>query len=165
VRKGFIIALALLLITAHSLGCAEQTKPTKEDVLKFAQAISVVETDRDALIVEYQAFAEGFLDMPTLQVFEKAEYFFKTHTDLRKRILNIPTPTLEIKQVHSKFVIAYAAENKAYLAIQSFLVSGDEEGLHTAVNLFSQADTIFVEAYNMMDKLLWQFGLKWSDIQ
>ena len=99
------------------------------------------------------------------RVFEKAEYFVKTHTELRKKMLSIATPSQETKEVHTKYILGYTAENKAYLAVQSFLVSADSEKLYDSIKLFSEADTIFLEATDMMDKLLSEFGLKWSDIR
>jgi len=173
IMKRCLISILIILVLASGLvaGCGsiriapEATTTPKEEVREFAQAVSAVEKDRDDLIVEYQAFTKEFLDMSTLEVFEKAEYFVKTHTELRKRMLSIATPSLEIKEVHTKYLLGYAAENKAYLAAQSFLVSVDEEKLYDSIKLFSQADTIFLEAMDKLDKLLSQFGLKWSDIR
>lgn len=171
--KRYLIPIIIILVLASGMATScgyiritpEATTTPKEEVREFAQAVVAVEKDRDDLIVEYQVFTKEFLDMPTLEVFRKAKYFVETHTELRKKMINIATPSIEIKEVHSKFLIAYAAENKAYLAVQSFLVSANEEKLYDSIKLFSQADTIFLEANDMLNKLLSQFGLKWSDIR
>ena len=171
--KRYLIPILIISLLASGLavGCGstriapEATTTPKEEVREFAQAVVAIEKDRDDLIVEYQASTKESLDMSTMEVFEKAEYFVKTHAKLRKRMLSTATPSLEIKEVHSKFLIAYAAENKAYLAVQSFLVSVDEEKLYDSIKLFSEADTIFLQANDMLNKLLSKFGLQWSDIR
>jgi len=137
----------------------------KEELRVFGSAVLKVEDDRDDLIGEYQSFTKVFLDMSTQAVFERAKYFVETHTELRKRILSIETPNLEIKEVHNKYVLAYAAENQAYLKVQAFLVSADEEELYDSMKLFSEADIIFLEAIDKLDELLSNYGLEWSDIR
>jgi len=97
--SGLITGCGFIRIAPETTPTTKATPTTKEEVLKFARAVSAVEKDRDDLIVEYQAFTKKFLDMPTLEVFKKAEYFVKTHTELRKRILSIATPSLEIKEL------------------------------------------------------------------
>ncbi len=165
------IMVVLVLVSVTITGCAlgirirEDSSAPKEEVRAFAVAVLKVEDDRDDLIGEYQSFTKVFLDMSTQAVFERAKYFVETHTELRKRMLSIETPNLEIKEVHSKYILAYAAENQAYLKVQSFLISADEEKLYDSIKLFSEADTIFLEAIDMLDELLSEYGLKWSDVR
>lgn len=171
--KRYLIPTMIILVLASGLtiSCGfiritpEATPTPKQEVREFAQAVLSIEKDRDDLIVEYQAFTKVFLDMSTQDVFEKAAYFVKTHTDLRKRMLSIETPNMGIKEVHNKYLLGYAAENQAYLKVQSFLVSADVEKLYDSVKLFSEADTLFLEAMDKLDELLSEFGLSWSDVR
>lgn len=157
-----LISVLVILTSGSVVSCTEQGKSEKQNVIEFAQTIEALERDRDGLIVEYQEFSRNFMDMRTVDVFEKAEYFVITHTELRNLLLEIDKPTKECKEVHSKFVLAYAAESKAYVVYRSFLHTIDEEKLYEAMELFSKADIFFMEAYRAMDDLLARYGSSWS---
>jgi len=124
----------------------------------------VVERERDELREQYDAFTKEFLDMSTREALAKADYFVNTNQEVTGRILFIVTPNREIEEVFWKFAAAYLVEGEAYHATQASFVLGREERLHTSIELFAEADTMFDEAYGRMNTLLRQFGLTWSDI-
>lgn len=168
IARPYLIPLliAILLVSISVAGCVqESTLSQKEQVVEFLRNVWSIEQDRDELIVEYQVFSQNLMDMPTLEVFSKADYFVQRHSELQQRMLDIPTSHSELKGIHTKLILAYTTEHEAYLKIQDWVYLAGEEKLYEAMDLFSEADMIFLEAYGDIDELLQQFGLDWGDIR
>lgn len=136
------------------------------EVLEFARAIWLVEKERDDLMVEHQDFNEKLMDMPTATVFQKTDDFAKRSGKLKETIVNMEVPGAgSATFVHTTFMLAYAAEYKAYFEWRTAVLSADLNKLNDAIKLFYQADALFEQAYEAMDKMLKEFGLKWQDIK
>jgi len=165
-RYLILILVAILLVSVSVAGCVkESTLSQKEEVVEFLRNVWSIEQDRDELIVEYQVFSQNLMDMPTSEVFRRADYFVQRHSELQQRMLDIPTSHSELKGIHTKFILAYTTEHEAYLKIQDAVYLAEEEKLYEAMNLFPEADMIFLEAYGDINELLQQFGLDWEDIK
>jgi len=160
------LLIAILLVAVSVAGCVqESTLSQKEQVVEFLRNVWSIEQDRDELIAEYQVFSQNLMDMPTSEVFSKADYFVQRHSELQQRMLDIPTSHSELKEIHTKFILAYTTEHEAYLKIQDWVYLAEGEKLYEAMDLFSEADMIFLEAHGNIDELLQQFGLDWEDIR
>ena len=139
---------------------------SQSEILGFARAIWLVERERDDLMVEHQDFNEKLMDMPTATVFQKTDDFVKRSGKLKETIVSMKAPETEsATAVHTRFMLAYAAEYKAYFEWRTAVLSADLNKLNDAIRLFYQADALFEEAYEAMDKMLKEFGLKWQDIK
>ena len=176
-RYSIPILLAILVLASGVLlGCrqkgdtpASQTPASQifaSEILEFAGAILLVEKDRDDLMVEHQDFNEKLMDMPTATVFQKTDDFVKRSGKLKEMIVNMEVPGADSATfVHTTFMLAYAAEYKAYFEWSTAVLSADLNKLNDAIKLFYQADALFEEAYEAMDKMLEEFGLKWQNIK
>ena len=171
-----ILGAILVLTSGLAQSCSQKTEsPPSEapasqlsasEVLEFARAIWLVEQERDDLMVEHQDFNEKLMDMPTATVFQKTDDFVKRSGKLKEMIVNMEVPGADSATfVHTTFMLAYAAEYKAYFEWRTAVLSADLNKLNDAIKLFYQADALFEEAYEAMDKMLEEFGLKWQNIK
>jgi hypothetical protein len=166
------IIIAILLLTSGFLGsCSQKTETSypqiyREQVFEFAKAIRSVENDRIALMAEYEDFSEHLTDTPAATVDQEADDFVKRSSELRERLANIEVPEIESTLVvHTKFMVAYSVENKAYSEWRTVVQSADPDKLDDTEHLFAEVDHLLDDAHAWMSSMLKEFGLTWQDTE
>lgn len=170
-NRRFSVLLGVIVLFGLLASCTGRVKPLtktsspKEEPYQFARAIWLVEKEREDLIMEYQAFTKKFMDMPTTEVFRKADYFLNRHAELRQRMLGISPYNADSMAIRNKFLQAYDKEQEAYFKARESLRTGNIGQLLEAQRLFLQADGLYLAAYDELDALLGKFNMKWEDIE